>query len=533
LRDDTHKRHEAEDMRYQDMIHALLDPAAYPHGTGEIGHLHTHISEIFLAGDYAYKVKKPVDLGFLDFTTRDKRLRACRDEVRLNARLAPQIYLGVCAICLQDGRYRIVDEDGCAQRGEVADYAVRMRRMPQEGMLDQVAGAGRLTREQMQAIAVQLARFHRSAERGPHIDAFGTPAYVARPIRQNFSQTEKFIGDCLSRAQFERLRDYSESFLRTHAGLFEERIAARHIVDGHGDLHLRNMCWYHDEVVIFDCIEFNQALRAGDTLNDIAFLTMDLDARGLTPLGNEFLNTYLEQTGDYRGVALLDFYQVYRACVRGKVAAFLLDAADSEAERSGARREAAAYFTLAERYVTPRKPGLIITCGLSGSGKSTIARQVAESLDGIQVRSDNLRKQLAGMAPEQRDESAFAQGIYHPQMTQRTYDAMLQHARVITGSGRWAILDATYPTPQHRSGAAGMARALGLPYAILYCSAPRAELLRRLAARSAAGTDVSDATGAILQAQAQHFEAPGANEGLILDWSGTENIADLLAPLVR
>ncbi len=520
-------------MRYQDMIHALLDPAAYPHGTGEIGHLHTHISDIFLAGDYAYKIKKPVDLGFLDFTTRDKRLRACRDEVRLNARLAPQIYLGVCAICLQDGRYSIVDEDGCAQRGEVVDYAVRMLRMPQEGMLDRVADAGRLTRQHMQAIAEQLAGFHAAAERGAHIDAFGTPASIAGPIRQNFSQTEKYIGDCLSRAQFERLREYSESFLREHTALFEQRIAGRHIVDGHGDLHLRNMCLYRGEVVIFDCIEFNQALRAGDTLNDTAFLTMDLDARGLTPLGNVFLNTYLEQTGDYPGVALLDFYQTYRACVRGKVAAFLMQGTDSEAERSSARHEAGAYFTQAERYITPRQPGLIITCGLSGSGKSTIARQAAEYLDGIQVRSDAVRKQLAGMSLQQRDASAYAQGIYHPHMTQRVYASMLQHARVITGSGRWAILDATYPTPAHRNSAGEMAQALGLPYAILHCSAPRAELLRRLAARSAAGTDVSDATGALLETQAQQFEAPGAQEGLILNWSGTQNIADLLAPLAR
>ena len=520
-------------MRYQEMIHALLDPAAYPHATGNIEHLHTHISDIFLVDDYAYKVKKPVDLGFLDFTTLDKRLHACRDEVHLNARLAPQIYLGVSAIYLHGGRYSIVDDANSVTPSEIVDYAVRMLRMPQEGMLDQVASAGRLTREHVLAIAGQLARFHHVAERGPHIDSFGTPDNVARPVRQNFSQTEKYIGDCLTRAQFERLRDYSESFLRAQVRLFRERIASQHIVDGHGDLHLRNMCLYRDNVVIFDCIEFNQALRAGDTINDIAFLTMDLDARGLTPLGNAFLNAYLEQTGDYRGVALLDFYQVYRAYVRGKVTAFLLDGADGAAERATARREAAAYFTQAERYVTPRNPGLIITCGLSGSGKSTVARRVAESLDGIVVRSDAVRKRLAGMAPGQRDASDFGLGIYNPAMTQTTYSTMLQHATDITASGRWAILDATYPTRRYRHAAAEMARTLNVPFAILYCSAPHGELLRRLAARSAASTDVSDATGAILEAQTQRFEEPGASEGLILDWSGAENVDDLLVSLVR
>ncbi len=474
-------------MRYQEMIHALLGPAAYPHAVGEVEHLHTHISDIFLAGDYAYKVKKPVNLGFLDFTTRDKRLDACRDEVRLNARLAPQIYLGVSAICLQAGRYSIVDDADSVTHGESVDYAVRMQRMPQEGMLDRVASAGRLTREHVQAIAGQLARFHQTAEHGPHIDLFGTPDNVARPIRQNFSQTEKHIGDCLTRAQFERLRDYSESFLRAQTKLFEERIATHHIVDGHGDLHLRNMCLYRDQVVIFDCIEFNQALRAGDTVSDIAFLTMDLDARGLAPLGNAFLNAYLEQTGDYRGVTLLDFYQVYRAYVRGKVAAFLLDGADSAEERNGARREATAYFTQAERYIAARKPGLLITCGLSGSGKSTVARQAAESLGGIVVRSDAVRKQLAGMALGQRDESTFGQGIYNPQMTENTYGAMLRHATTITASGRWAILDATYPTQQHRRAAPPRRShtrwAFPLPYSIAtrraqsYCAAwPHAAL---------------------------------------------------------
>ena len=520
-------------MPYPEMIHALLDPAAYPHATADIEHIHTHISDVFLAGDFAYKLKKPVDLGFLDFTTLNKRLQACRDEVRLNARLAPQIYLGVAAICFQGGRYRIViDADGVTQ-GEIVDYAVRMRRMPQEGMFDRLAIAGRITRQHMQALAGQLARFHQSAERGPHIDAFGTPDNIARPIRQNFSQTEKYIGDCIAHGQFERLRDYSEAFLRTQKNLFNDRITHRHIVDGHGDLHLRNMCLYHEEVVIFDCIEFNQALRAGDNLSDIAFLTMDLEARGLKDLGNVFLNAYLEQTGDYPGVALLDFYQVYRAYVRGKVTAFLQDSAADAAERADARREAAAYFTQAEHYIVARDPGLIITCGLSGSGKSTAARRVAESLDGIVVRSDAVRKQLAGMTLGQRDSSDFGQGIYNPEMTRTTYSTMLQHATTITASGRWAILDATYPTREYRRAAAEMARTLDMPFAILHCSAPHGELLRRLVERNAAGTDVSDATVAILEAQSQGFEKPGENEGLILDWSGRENIAELLAPLVR
>ncbi len=515
---------------YRQLLAALCDPRAYPHPTPTVEHLETHISHVFLAGDYAYKLKKPVDLGFLDFTTLDKRLAACREEVRLNRRLAPDIYLGVSAVCAAGGRIRL-RENGCAPGEEAIDYVVRMVRLPQDGMLDALAMRGRLTHAHALDIARQVAHFHAVAGRGPAIARYGELEAIAAPIRQNFAQTERYIGVTIPSARFERLRDWSENFLRDHATRFAARVAESKIVDGHGDLHLRNMCLVGERVVIFDCIEFNPALRACDVMSDIAFLTMDLDHRGLAALGNCFLNDYLERARDYDGLPLLDFYQVYHAYVRGKVTSFLLDGAGNEAERQRMGADAGRYFALAEGYLAARAPGLLITSGLSGSGKSTAAAQAAERLGGIRVRSDAVRKHLAGMDPEARDASGYDQGIYAPAMSARTYERMLEHTRAIVAAGRWAILDATYSRREHRCAPAELARALGVPFGILYCTAPVAELRRRIVRRETLGTDVSDAGIAVLEQQIRRFQPPTPGEGPILAWSGREDLAGWLGAI--
>ncbi|MBI5612286.1 MAG: AAA family ATPase [Gammaproteobacteria bacterium] len=514
------------------LVAALSDPAAYPHPTGPIEHLETHISDVFLAGEYAYKLKKPLDFGFLDFTTLEKRRRACQDEVRLNARLAPDIYLGVAAVCALCSEFRIVKQD-CPDGNLPVEYAVRMRRLPQDGLLDRLAAQGKLARVQLVDIARQIARFHAGAERGPEIERYGALDSVAYPVRQNFEQTEKYIGVTIGRERHARLRAYSEDFLRSQAARFAARVAAHRIVDGHGDLHLRNMCLHDGRVVIFDCVEFNQAFRAGDVMNDIAFLTMDLDARGLPALGNDFLNEYLEWTQDYGGLALLDFYQIYRAYVRGKVTSFLMDGAAEPGRREAARREAEDYFQLAERYLAPRAPGLLITCGLSGSGKTTAARQAAAALGGVIVRSDAVRKHLAGIPLGEDASAPFGQGIYTPALSARTYQAMLGHARAITDAGRWAILDATYHSRAARAAVAQLAGELRVPFAIVHCLAERDELARRLHRRAAENSDISDAGAAILDEQARRFEEPAADEGRVFTWRGGDDLGAWLNALAR
>jgi predicted kinase len=404
-----------------------------------------------------------------------------------------------------------------------------MRRLPQDGLLDHLATTGRLAPETMTDIAHQLARFHAAAARGPEIDRYGSVDSVRAPVMQNLTQTRPYIGRTVSAETHARLRSLSEEFLRTHAGQFAERVRAGKIIDGHGDLHLRNMCRLDGRVVIFDCIEFNPALRAGDVMNDIAFLIMDLDHRALAVHANRFLNDYLEQTRDYAGLRLLDFYRLYRACVRAKVMSFESDSAPVT-ERYALEQEAASYFDLAEQTLAPRKPGLLMTCGVSGSGKTTLARQAAEVLNGVMVRSDAVRKHLAGIPLGRRGGESGAD-IYTPTMTGRTYTGLLQHAREIIASGRWAILDAVYGRQGERAAVAVLARELGVPFGILYCEAPHTELVRRLQSRTAEGRDISDATVDVLERQLTQFEAPTPGEGPQFTWTGREDPSAWLVSL--
>lgn len=507
----------------RELLADLHNTAAYPPPAGPVEHLETHISHVFLAGDYAYKLKKPVDFGFLDFTTLEKRRAACTEEVRLNRRLAPDIYLDVVPICHGTRGYRVVP-GGCPRGQTEVELGVRMRRMPAEGMLDRLATVGKLEFAHMTDIAHQLSAFHAHAERGPEIERYGGVACVRAPVVQNFEQAAPYAGVVVDAARCVRLHAAAERFLDTHADWFEARRRAGRVVDGHGDLHLRNMCLMNDRVVIFDCIEFNPALRAGDVMNDIAFLTMDLDHRQLPGHTNRFLNDYLEQTRDYAGLRLLDFYQAYRACVRAKVLCFESD------RRLAAAPEAEAYFALAEDYLATRRAGLLITCGVSGSGKTTLARAAATALGGVMVRSDAVRKHLAGIALDQRGTES-GKDIYTAEMTARTYAALLEHAREIVASGRWAILDAVYGKKAERAAVATLARELGVPFGILWCEAPREELVRRLDRRHAAGHDISDATVAVLDAQLQWFETPTADEGALCRSRGDALPADWLGRL--
>ncbi|MDH4134693.1 MAG: phosphotransferase, partial [Gammaproteobacteria bacterium] len=271
------------------LIAALKRPEAYAPPAAAIEHIETHISHVFLAGDFAYKLKKPVDFGFLDFSTLDKRRAACAEELRLNRRLAPDFYLDVVPVCRGPGGFRF-STGGCRDGESEIEVAVRMRRFPQDALLDALAQRGELTLAHMTDIARQLARFHATAQRGPEIDRYGQVECVREPVMQNFTQTEPYIGRSVGAEKHAELRSRAERFLATHAERFAARIAQGRIVDGHGDLHLRNMFLDRNRIVVFDCIEFNPALRAGDAMNDIAFLVMDLLHRGLPAHANRFLN---------------------------------------------------------------------------------------------------------------------------------------------------------------------------------------------------------------------------------------------------
>jgi len=483
---------------------SLMNSEAYPHPVGEIRHLATHISDVFLTGPFAYKIKKPVNLKFLDFSSLDKRRLYCEREVVLNRRLAPEIYQGVVPITRKGEDFRV---DG---PGEAVEYAVKMVQFEQEGLLDAMAERGELTADHVLSLADQVARFHASADRA---DAFGTPEAVAENVLRNFDQTEKFKDQVVPSQRFKALRDYAANFLAQKEFLFHQRIKTGAIRVCHGDLHLQNICLYRGRLVIFDCIEFNDALNHIDVVNEIAFLLMDLDHRGLSGLDDRFLNAYLEKTQDYAGMRMLDFYLVYRACVRAKVACFLLEDPDlTEVEKAAARDRASAYFELAGGYLEEHLPGLILMAGVSGSGKSTVGTELAVSLGGVLIRSDAVRKFIAGAEPETRRPAEYGGGIYTPEMTERTYDGLLERAEPVIASGRWAILDATYAQFRHRRAVRSWADHRGLPFVILHCTAPAPVLEGRLAQRTEEGRDASDAGIEIMRRQVSTFEPIDATE---------------------
>jgi len=328
------------------MMEDLLEPAAFPDETRSVSLVQTHISLVFIADAFVYKVKKPVNFGFLDFTSLENRAHACRQEVLLNRRLAPEIYEGVLPVVFDGFRHRVG-----AGHGEVVDHAVKMRRIPEERLMKAVFARGELNGEDVERVARVLADFHRTAQRSPEIDAFGRAEAFRVNTDENFAQVEKYCGTSIDQPLFEALRQWTVAFYRDHAALFEERIAAGRVRDCHGDLHMEHIC-LSDGIPIFDCIEFNDRFRYGDTLADVAFLMMDLDYHGGAAFSNLFWEAYRRFAEEGEGEELLTFYKVYRAFVRGKVISFQLDDPGIEAfEKEKAVRSARAYFELAGSYL--------------------------------------------------------------------------------------------------------------------------------------------------------------------------------------
>ena len=325
-------------------ITVMLNPAVYPHAAADIKLVQTHISYVFLAGDFVYKIKKPVDFGFLDFTSLQKRKYCCEQELVLNRRLSPSIYLGLAAITEQDG---ILSLDG---PGKAIEYAVKMKRMPEEGMMSNIITTGRLAAPMIDAIIAKLVPFYEKASETSEIRQFGTANAVSVNVLENFDQTKDFVGcNALSQKQFDAISSYARKIL-ARTDLFEKRIAAGRIRDCHGDLYSANIC-LADDVYIYDCIEFNQRFRYCDVASDVAFLAMDLDFHALKELSDYFINRFVTTSGDPGLLTMLNFYKCYRAYVRGKIGLFTAHATEvDETTREKSLAMAAKYLTLAERY---------------------------------------------------------------------------------------------------------------------------------------------------------------------------------------
>ncbi len=492
-------------MSLPPIISAMLQPQFYPHEVSQpIQLLQTHISFVLLTGDYAYKVKKAVNFGFLDFSTLDLRYHFCHEEVRLNSRLAPDLYIGVVGIC-EDG---VLDHDSAEIPEQVVEYAVKMRQFDQDHLALNLFNRGAFTADHAVEIAKELARFHRTALTNDYITSFGTAQALKAVADENYHHTEKYVGIAQTIDQITATKEYTDRiFAQEH--LFSDRLKQGKIRECHGDVHLKNICIFENRMQIFDCIEFNEPFRNTDTLYDAAFLLMDLQFRGRNDLANIFLNTYLEQTNDYEGLPLLPLFCSMRAYIRAKVTSFLLDDANVEPSvKQEARFEAEKYYHLAYQYTQVKQGKIFMMSGVSGSGKSTIAKKLAIALNGITIRSDVIRKHLAGIDLLTRGSDA----IYTTEMTQTTYQRMTELAILLAKTGLTVIVDAKYDRHHLRQALIETANAQQIPVKIVFCQAEIEELRSRLQQRTQQNLDVADATPALLDKQLAEFEPLTASE---------------------
>jgi aminoglycoside phosphotransferase family enzyme/predicted kinase len=482
-----------------ELVKALLQPKAYPQTPGEIELVQTQMSFVFLTDEYVYKVKKAVDLGYLDYTSLEKRQFYCQREVELNRRLCPDVYLGVVPITRDKGTILV---EG---RGEVIEHAVKMRRLPQEAMMDVLLCDNRVSPEMITRVSQKLAAFHRKAETSVNISAFGEIKAITQNTDENFGQTRKYIGITLSREKYQRIKDYTDGFILGNASLFGKRIADGRIKDCHGDLHAAHIC-FTNGICIYDCIEFNDRFRYADVASEIAFLAMDLDHYGRADLSRSLVNAYVAESQDSQLLELLGFYKCYRAYVRGKVESFKLDDPYiAPAEKRHTLEVASSYFDLALAY-TRSKPALFITTGLVGTGKTFLAQALAKRLGLAVISSDVTRKRLAGIPTTEHRFEEFDSRIYSAEFSAKTYGKMLSEARGILSDGGSVILDASFTKAGERLKAKGLAEEIGADFLTIECTLDEESIKQRLAQRLEQGS-ASDGRWEIYEPQKKAFEA--------------------------
>ena len=458
----------------------------------------THISWVFLTGDLAYKIKKPVTTPFLDFSTLDRRRHFCEEELRLDRRFAPELYLDVVPIYHINGRLQLGRAGQSQPAAEICEYAVRMRRFPAGDLLTERLAAGRVTSADMGAVAARLAEFHQRAAAAAANSPWGSVQQIRQEAVDNLSALQDMSGE----SNLAGLSKWTEQTWEDLQPVFQQRKAQGSIRECHGDLHAGNIVWWQAAFVPFDGIEFNDSFRWIDVISDAGFLVMDLLAEGHRALAAAFLNAYLEASGDYHSLRVLRWYLVYRALVRAKVARIARQQhpADSQAAQA-AHRDLMAHLQLAQRLTERPMVGLYIMHGLSGSGKTTVAQRLVEQHNAIRLRSDVERKRLAGLEATHRPEPADQPSLYSADMSARTYEHLRQLSRVVLQAGFSAVVDATFLQRQPRQQFADLAHELHVPFHIVHCQADVATLCQRLAARQAHGGDASDADQAVLQQQ--------------------------------
>ncbi len=482
-------------MNFSKLIETMQQRDFYPYPTSEeIRVIQTHCSVVFLTGDYAYKIKKAVDFGFLDYSTLEKRQHFLQQELAMNQPLAPDIYLSVLPISQVGDRLILGSQEN------IVEYTLKMAEFPQDSLLIKLFEVGKLEEFHLRELGKIVADFHNKTLTNEYIKKFGQTEMIKASIDNNYQATQKYIGIAQTLEQYQATQQFTDNFVIEKQTVFENRCLTDKIRECHGDLHLKNICYWRNKIQLFDRIEFNEPFRFVDVMYDIAFTVMDLDARGRRDLGNIFLNTYLEQTGDWEGLQILPFYLCRQAYVRAKVTSMLLDDPNiSESEKQTAIETAKNYYQLAWQYTQPTQGKIIVMSGLSGSGKSTVARYLAPQINAIHLRSDAVRKHLAEIPLEQIGD----ENLYSPAMSEQTYQRLLELGFLLAKQGFTVILDAKYDRIQWRSPIIEAAQQANIPLQILYCQAPIETLQNRLWERTG---DISDATPELLASQQENTE---------------------------
>ncbi len=514
---------------YTRLIAALREPSRHAGLVGPVELLETHCSSVLLVGGFALKLKKPVNLGFLDFSSLEARRFYCNEELRLNRRTAPQLYLDVVPIGGSEAEPVIGAEPAI-------EYAVRMRRFAQDELLYRIARDGVLTPQHVDGLAAAVAQFHAVAAVDPE-RSYGSAAQIREAMRANCAELAALVQGPREQGLLGALADWSAAQCAALAPQFDARRDAGMVRECHGDLHLGNIALIEDRPTLFDCIEFNAAFRNIDVISDSAFLTMDLIYHGLAPLAFRFINAYLERSGDYAAMAVLRFYLVQRALIRAKVARIrALQPGITVEQRGAADSSFCGHLLLARRLARRGRAALIVMHGLSGSGKSSIAQVLLEALGAVRLRSDVERKRLFGLEAVGRTGATPDGGIYSTEAGARTYARLAEIAGSLLAAGYPVIVDAACLQRDQRELLCRVAGEQGLPFAIVSCEAALPVLRERVARREQQGADASDADLAILERQRRTLQPLGADEmvhviriATAVDGAGGQGVATALA----
>lgn len=486
---------------HRQRVAALQRARAWPQSAENVEVIETHISTVLLGGDYAYKLKKPVDFGFLDFTGLEQRHYFCTEEVRLNRRLAPYLYLDVIPVTENAGGLKL------GGTGKVVDYAVKMRRFPQSALLGNRAQRGALEYDLIERLADKLADFHAATPIATD-PFYGAPDRISRRALENFDAPERNFAGQKQAVRLQRLRIWTQEAAQRLAAVFTRRQREGHVRECHGDLHLDNIIAWDNGLAAFDCIEFAPDLRWIDTANDIAFTIMDLYFRAQPVAAHHLLNAYLERSGDYSALEVIPFYSVYRAMVRIKVDMLSLEEHCGTLETQQITLERVdRYLALAESLARPAPAHLVITFGVTGSGKSTAAQALVERFGCIRLRSDVERKRLLGLAKYSHTDSPVGGGAYTHAQTQQTYAHLRTLAEGVLNAGFVPVVDATFLDPAQRRCFSELAMARQAGFAILALEVPPAQLRQRVAQRRTEGRGASEADLRVLEQQLGQYES--------------------------